>query len=40
MSTDDEDDDAVYYVHSDLQPNIDELAELLESDSNIKFEGF
>ena len=33
MSTDDLDDDTVYYVNSDLQLNIDKLVGLLESDS-------
>jgi len=32
--------DAVYYVNSDLQSNIDELAGLLGSDSNTKSESF
>jgi len=36
MSTDDDlGDDTVYCVNSDLQSNIDELAGLLESDSDI-----
>jgi len=39
VSTDDLDDDAVYYVNSDLQSNIDDLAGLLESDSDTKFSG-
>jgi len=44
MSTDDQnndlDDDAVYYVRSKLQSNIDKLTGLLESDSDTEFEGF